>query len=203
MRFSLAASLGICFFSGAYGGPGVLFFFPTEPTPPIIVAPPPPPPPPPPVSDVHSDDGSDNDIVSEMDLLDYAGAPFIGSSSSGSDEGMPSDVDHPSQHSAAVTLKRKRGQMDFDAVLAHRRISYNDELLDYFMTKDIDVPAFLLAPPPGFDVDEVVDTEGHTAIHWAAAMDDLKVIELPCKADANMYAAISVVKAHARRPLHQ
>ena len=161
----------------------LFLFFSTEPTPPITVAPPPPPPP---VSDVHSDDGSDNDIVSEMDLLDYAGAPLIGSSSSGSDEGMPSDVDRPSQHSAAVTLKRKRGQVDFDA---HRRISYNDELLDYFMTKDIDVPAFLLAPPPDFDVDEVINTEGHTAIHWAAAMDDLKVIELPCKADSNIYAA--------------
>ena len=85
-----------------------------------------------------------------------------------------------------MTLKRKRGEMDFDAVSAHRRISYNDELLDYFMTKDIDVPAFLLAPPPDFDVNEVIDTEGHTAIHWAAAMGDLKVIELLCKADANI-----------------
>ena len=79
--------------------------------------------------------------MGEMDPLDHAGAPSIGSSS-GSDGGMPSDVNHPSQHSA-VTLKRKRGQMDFDAVSAHRRISYNNELLDYLMTKDIDAPAFL------------------------------------------------------------
>ena len=37
-------------------------------------------------------------------------------------------------------------------------------------------------------MDEVIDTEGHTAIHsWAAAMGDLELIELPCRADANIY----------------
>jgi len=139
--------------------------------------------------DSYDDDEADNDIVSEIDPLDHPGAPSIGSSS-GSDGGMSdADIgDHPSQHSAGMTLKRKRGQMEFDTMSSHRRISYSDELLDYFMTKDIDVPAFLLAPPPDFDVNEVIDTEGHTAIHWAAAMGDLKVIELLCKADANIYA---------------
>ncbi|KAF8537653.1 hypothetical protein BDD12DRAFT_930625 [Trichophaea hybrida] len=160
-----------------------------QPTPPTVVAQPPPPPPAPPSVDSYDDDEADNDIVSEIDPLDHPSAPSIGSSS-GSDGGMSdADIgDHPSQHSAGMTLKRKRGQMEFDTMSSHRRISYSDELLDYFMTKDIDVPAFLLAPPPDFNVNEVIDTEGHTAIHWAAAMGDLKVIELLCKADANIYA---------------
>ena len=86
-----------------------------------------------------------------------------------------------------MTLKRKRGQMEFD-MMSQQRISYSDELFEYFMAKDVDVPAFLLAPPPDFDVNEVIDNEGHTAIHWAAAMGDLKVIEHLCKAEANIYA---------------
>ena len=103
--------------------------------------------------------------------------------------------DHPSQHSAGMALKRKRAQMEhdhnsmvhYDSMSSphHRRLSYSDELLDYFMTKDMDVPDFLLNPPPDFGVDEEIDTEGHTAIHWAAAMGDLRVIELLCKARAN------------------
>jgi transcription factor MBP1 len=48
--------------------------------------------------------------------------------------------------------------------------------------------SFSFSPPLDFDVNEVIDTEGHTAIHWASAMGDLKVIELLCKADANIYA---------------
>jgi transcription factor MBP1 len=98
---------------------------------------------------------------------------------------MSDDIDHPSQHS---NLKRKRGQTDFDMMHSRQHICYSEELFEYFMSKDVDVPAFLLAPPPDFDVNDVIDTEGHTAIHWAAAMGDLKVIELLCKADANIYS---------------
>jgi transcription factor MBP1 len=88
--------------------------------------------------------------VSEIDPLDDPSAVSIGSSSDS--EGGISDVDmgdHPSQHSAGATLKRKREQMEFD-MSQHRRISYSDELLDYFMTKDMDAPEFLLFPSSGF-----------------------------------------------------
>jgi len=121
--------------------------------------------------------------VSDIDPLDHHDVASI-VSSSGSEM---SEVDHPSQNSAGMTLKRKRGQMEPE-MMSQQRISYSDELFEYFMAKDVDVPAFLLAPPPDFDVNEVIDNEGHTAIHWAAAMGDLKVIEHLCKADANIYA---------------
>jgi transcription factor MBP1 len=162
------------------------YIFIAEPTPPVVVAPPPPPPAPPSL-DSYDGDEADDDIVSDIDPLDHRDAASIGSSS-GSDGAMSDDIDHPSQHSAGMTLKRKRGQTDFDMMHSRQHICYSDELFEYFMAKDVDVPAFLLAPPPDFDVNEVIDTEGHTAIHWAAAMGDLKVIELLCKANANAYA---------------
>lgn len=162
-----------------------------KPTPPVVapVLPPPPPPLAPPSIACFENNELDGDIVSDIDHLDDPSAASI-LSSSVSDDGI-SDVDigdHPSQHSAGMTLKRKRDQMHFDPMSSRQRISYSDELLDYFMTKDMEVPDFLITPPPDFDVNEVIDTEGHTAIHWAAAMGDLKVVELLCKAEANVYA---------------
>ncbi|KAI5791041.1 hypothetical protein FPQ18DRAFT_337569 [Pyronema domesticum] len=156
-----------------------------KPTPPAIIAPPPPPAPA--SMGSYDDDDEDQDIMSDMDLEHDAGS--MGSSSCSEGDLSDNDMmDHPSQHSTGMSLKRKRSQMDMDHMASHRRISYSDELLDYFMTKEMDVPSFLLSPPQDFDVDEVIDTEGHTAIHWAAAMGDLKVIELLCKARSNIYA---------------
>ncbi|KAI5793160.1 hypothetical protein EDC01DRAFT_717384 [Geopyxis carbonaria] len=178
----------------------------------------PPPPPPPPVlqappSEDSFDDGVDGDVMSEMDPLDDPSAASLASSSASENGFEDVDIaDHPSQHSAGMTLKRKRSEMEHDPLAMYelssphqhhhhhhgghhgghphdsRRISYSDELLDYFMTKDIEVPEFLNNPPPDFDVNEIIDTEGHTAIHWAAAMGDLKVIDLLVRAKANIFA---------------
>jgi len=68
-----------------------------------------------------------------------------------------------------------------------RKIAYSDELLDYFMANEKGLPEFLVNPPPDFDVNEVIDDEGHTAFHWAASMGDLRVIELLYQAKANIF----------------
>ncbi|TGZ81578.1 apses-domain-containing protein [Ascodesmis nigricans] len=154
-------------------------------------APPPPPPvalPPPQLDEDSFDEGHDGDDMSEIDPLDD---PSVHSLMSSSPTGA-SDFEMPEHRS----LKRKRGHMQHSSLASyevmspphHRSISYSDELLDYFMNKDLDVPDFLLRTPPDFDVNEVIDTEGHTAIHWAAAMGDLKVIDLLVKSDANICA---------------
>lgn len=165
------------------------------PPPPVIIQPPPPPPPPQALDEDSFDDGPDGDDMSEMDPLDDPSVHSLMSSSptGGSDFDIP---DHRSQHSAGMSLKRKRGHMQHSSLVSyetmsppqHRRISYSDELLDYFMNKELDVPEFLLCTPPDFDVNEVIDTEGHTAIHWASAMGDLKVVDLLVKSSANIHA---------------
>ncbi|KAK6332480.1 hypothetical protein TWF730_004147 [Orbilia blumenaviensis] len=83
--------------------------------------------------------------------------------------------------------KRKRGPMMESPleITRRRRVAYSDELLDYFMTNENGIPPFLENPPMDFEVNEIIDDEGHTAFHWAAAMGDLAVVELLLKAGAD------------------
>jgi transcription factor MBP1 len=71
--------------------------------------------------------------------------------------------------------KRKREDIIQNAVdQAH--VVWADELLDYFMiSHDTDVPK--PEPPPNFQADWVIDTDGHTGMHWAAAMGDVEVMK--------------------------
>ncbi len=52
---------------------------------------------------------------------------------------------------------------------------YADSLLDYFMLSTSEA-ASRPEPPPNFNPNWTIDTEGHTALHWAAAMGDLDVM---------------------------
>lgn len=134
--------------------------------------------------------------MSDMDPLNDPSSPSVQSSSAS--EGDLSELeleDHPSQHSVNTALGRKHKQMDHEELSSsglipssqQRRMAYSDELLDYFMANEKGLPDFLINPPPDFDVNEIIDDEGHTAFHWAAAMGDLRVIELLYKANANIY----------------
>jgi ankyrin repeat protein len=58
---------------------------------------------------------------------------------------------------------------------------YRSTLMAIFLHDDPNyVPSFLSAPslPPGFDIDLVIDDQGHTALHWAAALARVKVLRL-------------------------
>lgn len=130
--------------------------------------------------------------MSDMEPLDDRSS---GSRASSASEGGISDGemdDHPSQNSASMTLKRKRSQMEHDGMgfmssPQHRHLhAYSDDLLDYFMSKNMGIPAFLSNPPPDFNANDVIDTEGNTAIHWATSMGDLKVVELLVRAHADI-----------------
>jgi len=99
-----------------------------------------------------------------------------------------------------VGRKRKRDSIleSSPVPLEHRRrVAYSDELLDYFMTNENGLPPFLENPPSDFDVNEVIDDEGHTAFHWAAAMGDLTVVELLLKAGAD----VQMVNKRGETPL--
>jgi hypothetical protein len=73
--------------------------------------------------------------------------------------------------------KRKREEA---AVSEHERLHrwYADELLDYFMVSQREQnPPKRPDPPLNFDPDWLIDNEGHTAMHWAAAMGDVDVMK--------------------------
>jgi ankyrin repeat protein len=67
--------------------------------------------------------------------------------------------------------------------------SYAHQLLHYFVSQDTELPALLLlSPPPAdFDVDVIIDDEGHTSLHWAAAVGRLKLVERLIELGADIY----------------
>lgn len=83
-------------------------------------------------------------------------------------------------NSAPPTGGRKRKRSPGPPALSQNdqaHMAYADELLDYFMLSQASEPAHRPEPPPNFQPDWVIDTEGHTALHWAAAMGDLEVMK--------------------------
>ncbi|KAI9845160.1 MAG: hypothetical protein M1837_005045 [Sclerophora amabilis] len=90
------------------------------------------------------------------------------------------DMLQSSQYSTG-SRKRKR-TMDHSVTLSHfdeQHLAYADELLDYFMLSSSESPLANLTPPTPpdhFNVDRAIDEQGHTALHWAAAMGDMTVV---------------------------
>ena len=105
---------------------------------------------------LHDDDSQDNSTIASASLMDeddrYAGNQYDPSS-----------------------RKRKREQ----DVVEQQHMLYADELLDYFMLSSSEAPIMHLSPPvppQPFNVNRPIDDQGHTALHWGAAMGDIDII---------------------------
>ncbi|KAI4274814.1 MAG: hypothetical protein L6R38_006028 [Xanthoria sp. 2 TBL-2021] len=74
--------------------------------------------------------------------------------------------------------KRKRGP-DV-SYFEQQHTLYADALLDYFMLSESDRLYRLEPPHPpnGFMVNKPIDEQGHTALHWGAAMGDIETIRM-------------------------
>ncbi|KAI8381074.1 uncharacterized protein BYT42DRAFT_565148 [Radiomyces spectabilis] len=67
-----------------------------------------------------------------------------------------------------LTPKPKRMKRDTsDEATTGHHATYADQLIDYFMSETAELPLFL---PPHFDMNKAIDEEGHTSLHWAAAL---------------------------------
>lgn len=64
---------------------------------------------------------------------------------------------------------------------------YAQKLLQYFMSSKSGIPTLLLQPPRDLDMNIIIDDEGHTSLHWAAAMARIKVVKLLIENGADMY----------------
>ena len=105
---------------------------------------------------LHDDDSQDNSTIASASLMDeddrYAGNQYDPSS-----------------------RKRKREQ----DVVEQQHMLYADELLDYFMLSSSEAPIMHLSPPvppQPFNVNRPIDDQGHTALHWGAAMGDIEIV---------------------------
>ncbi|KAG2236712.1 hypothetical protein INT48_000710 [Thamnidium elegans] len=65
--------------------------------------------------------------------------------------------------------------------------TYAQKLLQYFISDDSGIPAILLRPPADLDVNVIIDDEGHTSLHWAAAMGRLKLVNILIELGADIY----------------
>lgn len=56
---------------------------------------------------------------------------------------------------------------------------YLKELIDYFRSGvEENIPDFVAQPPADFGIDDPIDLEGHSPLHWAAAMGNLNLVLL-------------------------
>lgn len=86
------------------------------------------------------------------------------------------DDQHDMSHYSAGHRKRKREEMIQDMTEQQHSV-YGDELLDYFLLSRNEQPAIRPEPPTNFQPNWIIDTERHTALHWASAMGDIAVIK--------------------------
>lgn len=71
------------------------------------------------------------------------------------------------------------------------------ELLHFFSEDNAPIPPFLYNPPPEFNINQAIDDEGHTALHWAASIGNASLVHLLLSKGANAL----VVNNHGLNPL--
>jgi transcription factor MBP1 len=136
---------------------------------------PPPPPLPPPREEfesasqpIHEDDTPDNVTIASMSY-------------------MAEDDRHDLSHFSTGHRKRTRDETIQDLTEQQHSV-YGDELLDYFLLSRQEEPTFRPEPPPNFQPDWYIDSEKHSALHWASAMGDVDVIKQLKRFGANLGA---------------
>ena len=122
------------------------------------------------------------------DIYDNASAQFNDEDSViHSEYGSESFMDEDDMYGQLPgSRKRKRGPEV--SILEQQHTLYADNLLDYFMLSEAG-QGFTLeppVPPEGFQIDRAIDDQGHTALHWGAAMGDLGTIKLFIKRGAKI-----------------
>ncbi|KAI5856208.1 ANK-repeat protein MBP1 [Durotheca rogersii] len=89
---------------------------------------------------------------------------------------MAEEDRHDLPHYSTGHRKRKREEAIQDLTEQQHSV-YGDELLDYFLLSRQEAPTFRPEPPPNFQPDWLIDSERHSALHWASAMGDVDVIK--------------------------
>lgn len=98
---------------------------------------------------------------------------------------MAEDDRFDPSHFSTGHRKRKREEMIQD-LTEQQHAMYGDELLDYFLLSRNSQPAIRPDPPTNFQPDWTIDTDRHTALHWASAMGDIDVIKQLKRFGANL-----------------
>ncbi|KAI0836581.1 ANK-repeat protein MBP1 [Hypoxylon sp. FL0890] len=98
---------------------------------------------------------------------------------------MAEDDHHDMSHYSTGQRKRKREE-NIQDLMEQQHGVYGDELLDYFITSRNNGALLRPEPPPNYQPDWTIDTDKHTALHWASAMGDVEVIRQLKRFNANL-----------------
>ncbi|KAI1140018.1 ANK-repeat protein MBP1 [Hypoxylon sp. FL0543] len=98
---------------------------------------------------------------------------------------MAEDDHHDMSHYSTGNRKRKREE-NIQDIMEQQHYVYGDELLDYFLLQRQNAATSRPEPPPNFQPDWMIDTEKHTALHWASAMGDVDVMKELKRFNANL-----------------
>lgn len=63
--------------------------------------------------------------------------------------------------------------------------TYSSQLLKFFSEENGSIPYFIQNPPYDFNINEAIDDEGHTPLHWAASIGNYLMIHLLTSKGAN------------------
>lgn len=63
--------------------------------------------------------------------------------------------------------------------------NYSAQLLQFFSDDTRQIPYFIYDPPYDFDINDPIDDEGHTPLHWAASIGDANMVSLLLSQRAN------------------
>ncbi|OZJ05241.1 hypothetical protein BZG36_02295 [Bifiguratus adelaidae] len=94
------------------------------------------------------------------------------------DSDVSSLSSHSNDGSVGRSQKRRRVMNRVHAYGGKQSSRYAKVLLQYFISDQQDIPKLLLDPPPDLDINLVIDEEGHSSLHWAAAMANMEVVQL-------------------------
>ncbi|KAI0356734.1 apses-domain-containing protein [Trametes cingulata] len=110
------------------------------------------------------------------------------STSNAMDEDFPSPTPEPSRKRKHRATEEDDESVD-DAYGANgaNQAVYGDQILEYFISDSNQIPEILINPPPDFDPNMAIDDDGHTALHWAAAMGRIRIVKLLLTAGADIY----------------
>lgn len=108
------------------------------------------------------------------------------------DEHKDSDTSISSSDSAHQLKKYPPGQQQIGLPqqqlamqLLEEDSSYAAQLLKFFSDDNSPIPYFIHNPPYDFNINEAIDDEGHTPLHWAASIGNANMIHLLISKGAN------------------
>lgn len=96
---------------------------------------------------------------------------------------------HPGQRTPKRAKRQIRNLEDVsrDASQLFSGMPYAQTLLQHFISGNVEIPPLLLHPPRDLDVNVIIDEEGHTSLHWAAAMGHLQTVKALIDLNADIY----------------